>query len=61
MYRGRIVRELRGSGGFGYDPIFYNEELGKTNAEMSIEEKKSVSHRGIALRKAQIILERDYL
>jgi XTP/dITP diphosphohydrolase len=61
VYRGRIVREQRGSGGFGYDPIFYNEELGKTNAEMTIEEKNSVSHRGIALRKARKILENDYL
>ena len=61
VYRGRIVREPRGSGGFGYDPIFYNQELGKTNAEMSIEEKNSVSHRGSALRKAREILQVDYL
>jgi XTP/dITP diphosphohydrolase len=59
--RGRIVREPRGANGFGYDPIFYNEELRKTNAEMSLQEKNSVSHRGIALRKAREILEREYL
>jgi XTP/dITP diphosphohydrolase len=61
VYRGRISRQPRGEGGFGYDPIFYNERLRKTNAEMSIEEKNSVSHRGIAIRRAREILARDYL
>jgi XTP/dITP diphosphohydrolase len=61
IYRGRMVREPRGTGGFGYDPIFYNELLHKTNAEMSLEEKNSVSHRGIAVRKAREILTTDYL
>jgi XTP/dITP diphosphohydrolase len=61
IYRGRIVREPRGANGFGYDPIFYNEGLRKTNAEMSLQEKNSVSHRGIALRRAREILEREYL
>ena len=48
---GVIHTEMRGSGGFGYDPIFYIPELGKTMAEIPIEEKNRISHRAIALRK----------
>ncbi|NPA47034.1 MAG: XTP/dITP diphosphatase [Thermococci archaeon] len=48
--RGEITRELRGSGGFGFDPIFKPEGFSKTFAEMSVEEKNRVSHRGAALR-----------
>lgn len=47
---GIIVHEPRGSGGFGYDPLFWAPELGKTFAEASPEEKDRVSHRGRALR-----------
>ena len=47
---GRIGYEEKGSNGFGYDPIFYVPEFGKTTAELSGEEKNSVSHRGKALR-----------
>lgn len=47
---GVITREARGENGFGYDPIFYVEEMGKTNAEMTSDEKNSISHRGKALR-----------
>ncbi len=46
---GTIIDEKRGDNGFGYDPIFYFEELGKTFAELSMEEKNRVSHRGKAL------------
>lgn len=46
---GRIAHEAQGEGGFGYDPIFYVPELGKTAAQLSEEEKNSVSHRGKAL------------
>ena len=49
--QGIITREPRGSNGFGYDPILYIEELGKTVAEMTAEEKNARSHRGQALRK----------
>ena len=53
-YEGRcdgvILRESRGDKGFGYDPVFYVEELGKTFAELSMEEKNALSHRGKALR-----------
>lgn len=46
---GVILRETRGNEGFGYDPLFYYEPLGKTFAELSHEEKNSVSHRGRAV------------
>ena len=48
--RGRILREFHGQGGFGYDPLFYYEPLGKTFAELTAEEKNQVSHRAIAIR-----------
>ena len=48
---GVITREPHGEGGFGYDPVFYMESLGKTMAEVTPEEKNAVSHRGNALRK----------
>lgn len=53
---GIILNELRGTGGFGYDPLFYIPSLGKTFAELSIEEKNLISHRGQALRQAALIL-----
>ncbi|MDA1188740.1 MAG: XTP/dITP diphosphatase [Chloroflexi bacterium] len=49
---GRIVRTPRGDNGFGYDPVFYLPDLGKTVAELSPEEKHRISHRGVAARKA---------
>ena len=54
---GRIVRDASGAGGFGYDPIFFVPELGKTMAELTTEEKNLVSHRGIAARKAAAALK----
>ena len=48
---GWIGYEEKGSNGFGYDPIFSVPEFGRTTAELSDEEKNSVSHRGRALRK----------
>ena len=47
---GTILFETRGSNGFGYDPVFYVPQLGKTFAEASSEEKNALSHRGRALR-----------
>ncbi|MBQ3110895.1 MAG: XTP/dITP diphosphatase [Clostridia bacterium] len=47
---GTIIREPRGENGFGYDPVFFVPEFGKTTAEMSSDEKNSISHRGKALR-----------
>ncbi len=46
-----IIRDFyAGTGGFGYDPLFYLPQFGKTMAEISLEEKNSISHRGRALR-----------
>ncbi len=51
IVKGEIIAEKRGSGGFGYDPIFIPEGLSKTFAEMSPEEKNPISHRGLAIAK----------
>ncbi|RMF45062.1 MAG: XTP/dITP diphosphatase [Deltaproteobacteria bacterium] len=48
---GRILNEGRGTGGFGYDPLFYLEEHGCTLAEMPLDRKNAISHRGQALRR----------
>lgn len=53
---GRIGYEQKGEGGFGYDPIFYVPEFGKTTAEMTAEEKNRVSHRGKALEQMKEVL-----
>ncbi len=47
---GRILEEETGEGGFGYDPLFYSDDLGKSFAQATPEEKNSVSHRGRALQ-----------
>ena len=47
---GRIGYDEKGKNGFGYDPIFYVPEFGKTTAELTEEEKNQVSHRGKALQ-----------
>lgn len=54
---GRILEAERGSGGFGYDPLFWVESSGKTMAELSSEEKHGLSHRGKALRALRVRLE----
>lgn len=56
---GRIGYEQKGEGGFGYDPIFYVPEFGKTTAEMTAEEKNRVSHRGKALEQMKEVLEEN--
>jgi len=53
---GVIISEERGQKGFGYDPIFLLPELGKTMAELDMEEKNQLSHRGRAVRVAYPIL-----
>jgi XTP/dITP diphosphohydrolase len=45
---GKILEEPRGSNGFGYDPLFFSDDLEKTFGEATIEEKRQVSHRGKA-------------
>ena len=47
--QGIIIDEYRGNGGFGYDPLFFYEPLAKTFAELTSEEKNSISHRGKAI------------
>jgi len=53
---GRIAEEPRGSGGFGYDPLFIYELTGQTFAEMSAAKKNTISHRARALRQARELL-----
>ena len=48
---GVILSEYRGIGGFGYDPLFWHEPMQKSYAEMSADEKNSISHRGQAMKK----------
>ena len=48
-WRGRILRERQGDGGFGYDPLFFDPELGCSSAQLSAGEKNRRSHRGKAL------------
>ncbi len=66
-YEGRcdgiIIDDKRGDNGFGYDPIFYFEDLGKTFAELSMGEKNRVSHRGKALSevKSEIAMIKKWL
>lgn len=54
---GRIARESKGSNGFGYDPIFYVPEFGCTTAELTLEQKNKISHRGKALEKMKEIIK----
>lgn len=53
---GEIIPEERGTGGFGYDPIFLFPELGKTMSELGMDEKNRLSHRAKAVIKAKVIL-----
>jgi len=54
---GTITGEIRGDGRFGYDPVFIPEGYDKTMAELSLIEKNSISHRGIALKKISVSLK----
>jgi XTP/dITP diphosphohydrolase len=54
---GRIIDTPQGSGGFGYDPIFFLPSHGRTMAELSAEEKNQISHRARAAQKLRPILE----
>lgn len=56
---GIIIKTPRGTNGFGYDPVFLLPELGKTMAELTLEEKNAVSHRSKAARKVLVALNRD--
>ena len=56
-WAGEIARAPSGSGGFGYDPVFFDSKLGRTAAELSGAEKNRVSHRGAALRRLVELLK----
>lgn len=58
-WHGEILSSPRGQGGFGYDPLFFIPELGRTGAELSPDEKNRVSHRGRAL--AQLVAKLNAL
>lgn len=55
---GLITRQPQGEGGFGYDPLFFVPTAGLTFAQMSLEQKNRLSHRGEALQRARKLLER---
>ena len=55
---GRIIQEPRGDHGFGYDPLFLIESVGKTTAELAPDDKNAISHRGKALRRMKELMER---
>lgn len=56
---GEIAHKSAGENGFGYDPIFFVPEFGKTTAELSADEKNKISHRGKALTKMKEILQKE--
>ncbi len=56
---GEIITEERGDHGFGYDPIFFIPELGRTMAELSLEQKNRLSHRALAIQAAIPILAQN--
>ncbi len=55
---GRIIHAPRGDNGFGYDPLFFFEDLQKTTAELTPDEKHAVSHRGKALRHLKKLMQK---
>ncbi len=57
--RGQILRSPRGTGGFGYDPIFLGEGQDRTNAELSAAEKDAISHRGKAFRELSKVIAKE--
>lgn len=54
---GRVLRAPRGTNGFGYDPLFYFDELSCTTAELPSEKKHEISHRGKALRRMRTLMD----
>ncbi len=57
---GEIIPEERGANGFGYDPIFYRPEYGKTMAELPLEEKNRISHRARAIQAAAPVIQKIF-
>jgi XTP/dITP diphosphohydrolase len=60
IVKGMILTERRGAGGFGYDPVFLPLGSNRTLAEMTMEEKNKISHRGEAVRKLAHYLQKKY-
>ena len=58
---GRILRQRRGEGGFGYDPIFLGDGQTRTNAELSPSEKDAISHRGKAFRELSKVIAKELI
>ena len=56
---GRILRGRRGTGGFGYDPIFLGDGQDRTNAELTAAEKDAISHRGTAFRNLAKVIAKE--
>ena len=61
VWEGRVLDAPRGDGGFGYDPVFFVDALGRSAAELSFAEKNAVSHRGQALVQLLERLARDQI
>jgi XTP/dITP diphosphohydrolase len=59
-WRGEILNERRGDGGFGYDPLFFVPDCNCSSAELTQEQKNARSHRGQALRKLVELIEKKY-
>ena len=60
IWAGQILKKPRGSNGFGYDPLFMDNITGQSAAELSVELKNKLSHRGHALRKMLRLIENQY-
>jgi XTP/dITP diphosphohydrolase len=58
-WRGRILEHRQGSGGFGYDPVFFDPVVGNTGAAMTASEKNAVSHRGRAFRELKDMMRKE--
>ena len=61
IINGKIIDEKIGTNGFGYDPIFVAEGFDKTFAELTMEEKSTISHRGIAVKELILFLQKQNL
>jgi len=57
IVKGKIIHEKKGTNGFGYDPIFVAEGYDKTFAELTLEEKSKISHRGLAVQQMVAFLK----
>ena len=61
IINGKIIDKKIGTNGFGYDPIFVADEYEKTFAELTMEEKSTISHRGIAVKELILFLQKQTL